>query len=41
LILLFAFDNQAIAKNTNVPPLAFIAAGAVLLISKPELAVSM
>jgi hypothetical protein len=31
----------AIAKNMKLPPLAFIAAGAVLLISNPEFAVSM
>ena len=31
----------ATARNTNVPPLALIAAGAVLLISKPDAAVSI
>jgi hypothetical protein len=31
----------AIAKKMKVPPLALIAAGAVLLISKPTLVVSM
>jgi hypothetical protein len=31
----------AIAKKMNVPPFALMAAGAVLLISKPVAAVSM